>query len=76
MHEGCKYCAIVGHFLLHTVFLRLDTMATIRHHGYYFLSLLVILRLLFEDSVYFCRKLTDIIDGWIRYMYERYSDDY
>ena len=41
-----------------------------------FFSLLVIGWLLFEDSVYFCRKLADISDDWIRYVYERYSDDY
>ena len=29
VHEGCKYCAILGHLLLHTAFLQLDAMATI-----------------------------------------------
>ena len=44
-----------------TVFLKSDTRLP-------FVSLLVLVQLLFEGSVYFLGKHTDINDGWIKYI--------
>ena len=66
VHEGCKYCAILGHLLLHTAFLRLDTTATIFFTACYWVATI-------RGQCLF-RQKTRRHQCWIRY--ERYSDDY
>ena len=43
-------------------------ISSIRRRGYYFFSLPIFVRLLFEGSVYFFGKSADTNNGWIRYV--------